>query len=149
MHDDLGCNNMQTHGVRAILQNYLRDEKGSKRRPFNLIFRLNTFVHDSYQADKIVIQIREWKRSCRHQCVDINQMLKKLLHESSLCCSSLIIVNYCIWSFCCEIFLNIFKYDLFSYVQQIWFLFKAGTHSYKLFPGIINTHNPGQNVWSL
>ena len=36
--------------------------KGSERRPFVFIFRLNIVLHDSYQADEIVVEIEEWKR---------------------------------------------------------------------------------------
>ena len=53
-------------------------------------------------------------------------------------------------------FLNIFKYNLLWLL--IWLLFwydycfKAGTHSYKFFPGIINIYNPTStmcNFWLL
>ena len=44
------------------MQNYLHEKgKGSERRPFILIFRLNTVLYDSYQADEIVMEIGEWK----------------------------------------------------------------------------------------
>ena len=36
--------------------------KESERRPFIFIFRLNVVLHDSYQADEIVIKIEEWKQ---------------------------------------------------------------------------------------
>ena len=35
--------------------------KGSERRPFFFVPRLNIVEHDSYQADKIVMVIEEWK----------------------------------------------------------------------------------------
>ena len=35
--------------------------KGLERRPFIFIFRLNTVLRDSYQADQIVMDIDEWK----------------------------------------------------------------------------------------
>ena len=35
--------------------------KGSERRPFILISRLNIVLRDSYQADEIVMEIEEWK----------------------------------------------------------------------------------------
>ena len=36
--------------------------KGSERRPFISIFRLNIVLHDSYQADEVVMEIEEWKQ---------------------------------------------------------------------------------------
>ena len=35
--------------------------KGSERRPFIFIFRLNNVLHDSYEVDEIVMEIEEWK----------------------------------------------------------------------------------------
>ena len=36
--------------------------KASETRPFIFIFRLNIILHDSYQADEIVMEIEEWKQ---------------------------------------------------------------------------------------
>ena len=37
--------------------------KGPERRPIIfIIFRLNIVLHDSYQADEIVMEIEEWKQ---------------------------------------------------------------------------------------
>ena len=36
--------------------------KGSERRSFIFISGLNIVQHDSYQADKIVMEIEEWKQ---------------------------------------------------------------------------------------
>ena len=36
--------------------------QGSERRLFIFIFRLNTDLYDSYQVDKIVMEIEEWKQ---------------------------------------------------------------------------------------
>ena len=36
--------------------------KGSERRPFIFISGLTIVRHDSYQADKIVMEIEEWKQ---------------------------------------------------------------------------------------
>ena len=36
--------------------------KGSERRPFIFISRLNIVQHDSYQTDEIVMEIAEWKQ---------------------------------------------------------------------------------------
>ena len=36
--------------------------KGSERRPFIFISRLNVVQQDSYQADEIVMEIEEWKQ---------------------------------------------------------------------------------------
>ena len=42
---------------------YLHDEgKGSEKRPLIFIFRLNIVLHDSYQADEIVMEIKELKQ---------------------------------------------------------------------------------------
>ena len=36
--------------------------KGSERRPFIFISRLDVVQQDSYQADEIVMEIEEWKQ---------------------------------------------------------------------------------------
>ena len=36
--------------------------KGSERRPFIFISRLNIVQRDSYQADEIVMEVEEWKQ---------------------------------------------------------------------------------------
>ena len=36
--------------------------KGSERRPFVFIFRLNIDLYNSYQANEIVLEIEEWKQ---------------------------------------------------------------------------------------
>ena len=36
--------------------------KGSEGRPIIFIFRLNIVLHDSYQADEIVMEIEGWKQ---------------------------------------------------------------------------------------
>ena len=36
--------------------------KGSERRPFIFISRLNIVQRDSYQTDEIVMEIEEWKQ---------------------------------------------------------------------------------------
>ena len=36
--------------------------KGSERRPFIFVSRLNIVQRDSYQADEIVMEIEEWKQ---------------------------------------------------------------------------------------
>ena len=37
--------------------------KGSERRPFIFISRLNIVQRDSYQADEIVMEVEDWKQS--------------------------------------------------------------------------------------
>ena len=37
--------------------------KGSERRPFIFISRLNIAQRDSYQTDEIVMEIEEWKQN--------------------------------------------------------------------------------------
>ena len=67
MGDDLGCNNILKHGEQTVPQNYLHDEdKGVREETFFLIFRWNIVLHDSYQADEIVI---EWKHQVQGACV--------------------------------------------------------------------------------
>ena len=39
--------------------------KGSERRPFIFISRLNIVQRDSYQTDEIVMEIEEWKQKLR------------------------------------------------------------------------------------
>ena len=67
MGDDLGCNNILKHGEQTVPQNYLHDEdKGVREETFFFIFRWNIVLHDSYQADEIVI---EWKHQVPGACV--------------------------------------------------------------------------------
>ena len=40
----------------------IRVIKGSERRPFIFISRLNIIQRDSCQADEIVLEIEEWKQ---------------------------------------------------------------------------------------
>ena len=41
---------------------YVMRVEGSERRPFVFIFRLNIVLHDSYQADETVMEIKELKQ---------------------------------------------------------------------------------------
>ena len=41
---------------------YIMRVKGSERIPFVFIFRLILVLRDSYQADRIVMEIEEWKQ---------------------------------------------------------------------------------------
>ena len=62
MSCDLGCNNLQKRGEQAVCKTtYMTRVKGSERRPFIFIFRLNIVLHDSYQVDESVMEIKEWK----------------------------------------------------------------------------------------
>ena len=62
MSGDLGCNNTQKYGEQAVCKTtYMTRVKGSERRPCIFIFRLNIVLHDSYQVDKFVMEIEEWK----------------------------------------------------------------------------------------
>ena len=79
--------------------------KGSERRPFIFISRLNIVQRDSYQADEIVMEIEEWKQKVADDYVKSFSRVvlgvletsihleETVLYEFSLCCSSLIIVN--------------------------------------------------------
>ena len=42
--------------------------KRSERRPFIFIFILNIVLRNSYQADEIVIEIKEWKQKVPDDC---------------------------------------------------------------------------------
>ena len=44
--------------------------KGSERRPFIFSFRLSIALHDSYQADEIVMDMEEWKEKVPGNCVE-------------------------------------------------------------------------------
>ena len=46
----------------ACKTTYMMRVKGSERRPFISIFRLNIVLNDSYEADEIVMEIEEWKQ---------------------------------------------------------------------------------------
>ena len=71
MSDDLDCSNIQNYGERTVLQNYLHDEdKGVREETIFLIFRWNIVLHNSYQADEIVIEIEEWKQKDPDDCVE-------------------------------------------------------------------------------
>ena len=50
----------EKHGARS-LTNMMR-VKGSEKRPFIFISRLNIVQHNSYQTDEIVMEIEEWKQ---------------------------------------------------------------------------------------
>ena len=91
MGDDLGCSNIQKHGEHAVLQNYLHDEdKGVREKNIFLTFWGNIVLHDSYQADEIVIEIgnKKFQASVSKalfksfiKCVgDISCILKKLYY---------------------------------------------------------------------
>ena len=42
--------------------------KRSERRPFIFIFILNIVLRNSYQADEIVMEIKEWKQKVPDDC---------------------------------------------------------------------------------
>ena len=47
--------------------------KGPERRPIIFIFRLNIVLHDSYQADEIVMEIEECKQKVSYNSQGIIQ----------------------------------------------------------------------------
>ena len=70
MSDDLGWNNIQKHGEQTVMQNYLHGEdKGVREETIVLIFRQNIVLNDSYQADKSVTEIEQWKQKVPGVCV--------------------------------------------------------------------------------
>ena len=48
-------------GKSCTIANMIR-VKGSERRPFTFISRLNIVQHNSYKSDEIVMEIEEWKQ---------------------------------------------------------------------------------------
>ena len=53
---------MQKYGEQALYKTtYMTKARVSERRSFTFIFRLNIVLHDSYQVDKIVLEIEKWK----------------------------------------------------------------------------------------
>ena len=59
--------------------------KGSEKRTFVFISRLNIVQHDSYQADEIVMEIEEWKQKVVDDYVKrFNRVLLGVLGTSIL-----------------------------------------------------------------
>ena len=59
--------------------------KGSERRPFIFISRLNIVQRDSYQTDEIVMEIEEWKQKVADNYVkNFNSVLLGVLETSIL-----------------------------------------------------------------
>ena len=60
--------------------------KGSERRPFIFISRLNIVQRDSCQADEIVMEIEEWKQKVAEDYVkSFSRVLLGVLETSILC----------------------------------------------------------------
>ena len=59
--------------------------KGSERRPFIFISRLNIVQRDSYQADEIFMEIEEWKQKVADDYVkSFSRVLLGMLETSIL-----------------------------------------------------------------
>ena len=57
--------------------------KGSERRTFIFIFRLNIAQCDSYQADEIVMEIEKWKDKAANDYVkSFSRVLLRVLETS-------------------------------------------------------------------
>ena len=84
MGDDLDCNNIEKHEEQTVLQNYLHDEnKGVREETIFLIFRWIIVLHNLYQADEIVIEIKEWKQKVLGVCVkSFSRVLLSVLETS-------------------------------------------------------------------
>ena len=84
MGDDLDCNNIENHEEQTVLQNYLHDEnKGVREETIFLIFRWIIVLHNLYQADEIVIEIKEWKQKVLGVCVkSFSRVLLSVLETS-------------------------------------------------------------------
>ena len=73
----------EKHGERS-LTNMMR-VKGSERRPFIFIFRLNIVQRNSYQTDEIVMEIEEWKQKVADDYVkSFSRVLLGVLETSIL-----------------------------------------------------------------
>ena len=86
MGGKLGCNNIQKHGKQADSKTtYMTMVKGSERRPFIFIFRLNIVLHDSYQVDEIVMEIEKWKQKVSGNYVrSFSRVLLSLMETSTV-----------------------------------------------------------------
>ena len=84
MGDDLDYNNIEKHEEQTVLQNYLHDEnKGVREETIFLIFRWIIVLHNLYQADEIVIEIKEWKQKVLGVCVkSFSRVLLSVLETS-------------------------------------------------------------------
>ena len=59
--------------------------KGSERRPFIFISRMNIVQRDSYQADEIVVEIKKWKQKVADNYVkSFSRVLLGVLETSIL-----------------------------------------------------------------
>ena len=60
--------------------------KESERRPFIFIFRLNIVLHDSYQVDEIIMEIKERKQKVPGNYVErFSRVLLSVLETSIVC----------------------------------------------------------------
>ena len=75
---------MQNHGELADCKTtYMTRVKESERKSSVFIFRLNIVPHDSYQVDKIVMEIVEWKQNVpRNYVRNFSRVLLNLLETS-------------------------------------------------------------------
>ena len=120
MGDDLGCNNIQKHGKQTVLQNQLDDDDKGVRQETFFFFRLNIVLHDSYQADEIVMEIEEWQQKVPDDYVKSFSRVLLIVFETSIvslknCIMNLkfdyiqLIIEFRVFG---VRFLNIFKYSL-------------------------------------
>ena len=59
--------------------------KRSERRPFIFICRLNIVQRDSYQADEVVMEIKEWKQKVANEYIkNFSRILLGVLETSIL-----------------------------------------------------------------
>ena len=72
--DGLVCKwkNIQKHEERKSCKiNKITRVKGSEKRSFIFIFRLNIVLHESYQANEVIVEIEEWKQKVPDNFVKI------------------------------------------------------------------------------
>ena len=75
----------EKRGEKSCKISNLMRVKGSERRPFIFISRLNIVQRDSYQADEIVMEIEEWKQKVADDYVkSFSRVLLGVLETSIL-----------------------------------------------------------------
>ena len=70
----------------------MRIKKSERRLYFN--FQMGYCLHDSYQADEIVTETKEWKQSSRRLCQKLQKNLIKCLGDISCILKKLYYMNF-------------------------------------------------------
>ena len=69
MGDDLVATTYRNMVGQSCKITNMKRVKGSERRPFIFIFKLSITLHDSHQADGIVMEIEERKQKVPGDCI--------------------------------------------------------------------------------